>query len=60
MAQDRSNERVEQLRGEIAFHDYRYYVLDDPVISDAGYDALMDELRELEEQATESEEAGAA
>ncbi|MFQ6099929.1 MAG: NAD-dependent DNA ligase LigA [Anaerolineae bacterium] len=40
--------RVEELRREINYHNYRYYVLDDPVISDAEYDALMDELRALE------------
>ena len=40
--------RAEALRKEIAFHDYRYYVLDSPLISDAQYDALMDELREIE------------
>lgn len=41
-------ERVAQLRREINYHNYRYYVLNDPIVSDAGYDALMDELRELE------------
>lgn len=40
--------RVEELRSEISQHDYRYYVLDDPIISDAEYDALMRELRDLE------------
>lgn len=40
--------RIEQLRREIAFHNYRYYVLDDPVISDAEYDRLVRELLELE------------
>ncbi len=40
--------RVEELRSEINQHNYRYYVLDDPIISDAEYDALMRELRELE------------
>jgi DNA ligase (NAD+) len=42
--------RVEELRREIAYHDHRYYVLDDPVIGDDAYDALLDELRELEER----------
>jgi DNA ligase (NAD+) len=41
-------ERVEQLRREINYHSHRYYVLDDPVIGDAEYDVLMDELRGLE------------
>lgn len=41
-------ERVKKLREEIEYHNYRYYVLDSPVISDAEYDALMHELRELE------------
>lgn len=33
---------------EIAAHDYRYYVLDDPSITDFAYDALLRELREIE------------
>lgn len=40
--------RMEALREEINYHNYRYYVLDSPVISDADYDALMRELKELE------------
>lgn len=40
--------RVEKLRHEINDHNYRYYVLDDPVISDADYDALFRELQSLE------------
>jgi len=43
-------ERVKKLREEIDYHNYRYYVLDSPVISDAEYDALMRELKELEEK----------
>ncbi|MBK1728322.1 NAD-dependent DNA ligase LigA [Halorhodospira halophila] len=37
-----------QLRGEISEHDYHYYVLDRPTISDAEYDALFRELQRLE------------
>jgi DNA ligase (NAD+) len=40
--------RVEELRCLIAEHDHRYYVLDNPSISDAEYDELMRELRSLE------------
>ena len=40
--------RLEELRREIREHDYRYYVLDAPIISDAQYDRLMRELEELE------------
>jgi DNA ligase (NAD+) len=42
--------RVGELRREIAEHDRRYYVLDDPTIGDDAYDALLDELRALEER----------
>lgn len=40
---------IEKLREEIRIHEYRYYVLDDPLISDAEYDQLMMELRTMEE-----------
>lgn len=40
--------RVLELREALREHAYRYYVLDDPIISDAEYDALMRELEELE------------
>ena len=43
-----ARERVAALRAEIARHDYRYYVLDDPEIPDAEYDKLMLELQGLE------------
>jgi DNA ligase (NAD+) len=41
---------ISQIRNEILHHDYRYYVLNQPVVSDAEYDALLRRLRELEEQ----------
>jgi DNA ligase (NAD+) len=40
--------RAAELRAQIAQHDYRYYVLDEPQIPDAEYDRLMQELRALE------------
>ena len=47
MARDDAK-RIGDLRRQIERHDYRYYVLDDPEVTDAAYDALMRELRELE------------
>jgi DNA ligase (NAD+) len=41
--------RIEELRSQVNEHLYRYHVLDDPIISDARFDALMAELRRLEE-----------
>jgi len=40
--------RAAELRAALRHHDYRYYVLDDPEVSDAQYDALKRELSELE------------
>jgi DNA ligase (NAD+) len=42
--------RVEELKGVLEEHAHRYYVLDDPTIGDAQYDALLDELRALEKE----------
>src|SRR3954452_2641809 len=42
-------ERTEELRRQINNHNYRYYVLDSPEVSDGEYDALMRELRAIEE-----------
>jgi DNA ligase (NAD+) len=39
---------IEELREKLRYHEYRYYVLDDPEISDAAYDRLMGRLKELE------------
>ena len=43
-------QRLAALRREIDTHNYRYHVLDDPVISDFEFDQLMQELRAIEEQ----------
>ena len=40
--------KIEALREEIRHHEYRYYVLDDPEISDAEFDRMMNELKKLE------------
>lgn len=42
-------QRVKELRQALHRHNYRYYVLDDPEISDAEYDRMMQELLKLEE-----------
>jgi len=41
--------RAVELRELLRYHSHRYYVLDEPEISDSGYDALLDELIDLEE-----------
>ena len=43
-------ERVTELREQIHYHNYRYYRLNDPEISDATYDELYQELQRLEEE----------
>jgi DNA ligase (NAD+) len=40
--------RAEKLREQINYHAYRYHVLDSPVVTDAEYDALFNELKALE------------
>lgn len=42
--------KIEELREQIEYHNYRYYVLADPVITDEEYDKLMRELIELEKK----------
>ena len=43
-------EKIENLRSELNKHNYNYYVLDNPTISDYEYDTLFSELKELEQQ----------
>ena len=47
-AHSQVTERLHELRRQLHYHNYRYYVLDDPEISDAQYDRLLRELEELE------------
>jgi len=39
---------IEELREKLRYHEYRYYVLDEPEISDAAYDRLMERLKDFE------------
>ncbi|WP_018130791.1 NAD-dependent DNA ligase LigA [Effusibacillus pohliae] len=48
MNREQAIERIEELRSIIKQHDYQYFVLDQPTISDSKYDKLMQELIELE------------
>jgi DNA ligase (NAD+) len=41
MTSEAIRKRIEKLREEIEYHNYRYYILDQPEISDAQYDRLM-------------------
>ena len=41
-------EKILKLRSQLQYHNYRYYVLDDPEISDTQYDMLLRELEQLE------------
>ena len=45
-----ASKRAEELRRDINSHNHSYYVLDDPTISDAEYDRLLQELRSIESQ----------
>ncbi len=49
-APDSVKQRVIDLRTQLNHHNYRYYVLDSPEISDSEYDDLMQELKRLETQ----------
>ncbi len=45
---DRDEKKIEALRDKIRHHEYRYFVLDDPEISDAEFDQLTNQLKKLE------------
>ncbi len=50
MERDEARKRIDELSEQLSYHNYRYYVLDSPVISDEQYDAMLVELEQLEEQ----------
>src|SRR5512142_760269 len=47
-APKKDQRRIDDLRDQIRHHEYRYYALDDPEISDAEFDVLVNELKALE------------
>ena len=49
MVSETIRKKVEKLREEIEYHNYRYHVLDQPEISDAEYDRLMREMEKIKE-----------
>lgn len=50
LSPEEARRRIEQLREEIEQHNYNYFVLNQPTVSDAEYDRLLRELHQLEEQ----------
>jgi len=50
MTKSEAKKRAEDLRDSIEYHNYRYYVLDDPEVSDAEYDELKAELKAIEDE----------
>jgi len=50
MTPSKLQQHYEELKREIHFHNYRYHVMDNPVISDYEYDQLLAEIREIEAQ----------
>jgi len=54
MDKKQATQRIKELVGEINYHNYRYYVLDRPEISDEHYDALYRELVKLEKEFPEA------
>jgi DNA ligase (NAD+) len=50
MTEQDLHNRLDQLKREVNYHNYRYHVLDSPIISDYEYDKLIKELREIESE----------
>src|SRR4051812_1606477 len=50
MTEAQAKQRIEKLIKELDDHNYRYYVLDNPLISDYDFDKMMDELIKLEKE----------
>ena len=49
-SRETAEEAIEKLRKALRYHNYSYYVKDDPVVSDAEYDEMMKQLEKLEDK----------
>jgi DNA ligase (NAD+) len=45
-----THQRIDELKDKLNYHNYRYYVLDNPIVPDSEYDRLFYELKQLEAQ----------
>jgi DNA ligase (NAD+) len=50
MTENKEQHRLQELQSQLRFHNYRYYILNEPLISDHEYDQMYRELQELEEK----------
>ena len=50
MESNRLQQHLDDLRKQLHFHNYRYHVMDSPVISDQEYDRLLSELKQIENE----------
>ncbi|MFH1454261.1 MAG: NAD-dependent DNA ligase LigA [Armatimonadota bacterium] len=50
MGDNQINKQIEELKSKINYHNYRYYVLDNPEVTDLEYDKLFRKLKELEDK----------
>ena len=50
LKKDATAKDIEELRNALRFHEYRYYVLNDPLVSDTEYDLLYKQLEALEKE----------
>ena len=50
MKRKEAKNKIKKLREELRYHEHKYHVLDNPEISDAEYDEMMNELKKLEEK----------
>ncbi|MBX2867914.1 MAG: NAD-dependent DNA ligase LigA [Acidiferrobacterales bacterium] len=57
MSKQQAENEIQKLREQLEYHNYRYYVLDDPLLPDAAYDRMMRQLEALESEYPELQSA---